>query len=136
MNKRYQTLIDDLLALDWPFCEAVVESVQIKKKTVKVSLTIEGDANVHALADAAGETVLVVVGYSLGKPGAGDSQAELFVPGQADDGENPQAAPAPAFNPKTDMPPDDDLTDYGKPIADEEDEDGIFNETPDKPPWS
>ncbi len=135
MSDRYQTLVDDLIALDWPFCEAVVESVQIKAKTTKITLVVEGDSSLHALADAAGGTVLLVVDNRLGKPADGDvRQNDLFVPGQEAAGEKPQAAPSAAFNPETDMPPDDDPAQYGNPI--EDDDDGIFDEVPGKPPFA
>ena len=133
-NNTYQDLVDYLLDKAWPICEDKVEAVQIKAKATKITLIVEGDPDLHALADAAGGTVLLVVDNRLGKPGAGDAQAQLFVPGQADDGENPQTAPAPAFNPERDLPPDDDLTSYENPISDEDD-DGIFDEHPDKPPF-
>ncbi len=133
-NGDYQALVDYLHGNGWPICEAQVEAVQIKAKATKITLLVEGDPDLHALADAAGGTVLLVVYTPLGKPGAGDEQADLFVAGQEDRSEKPSVAPAPAFNPSTDLPPDDDLTRYENPIADEE-ENGIFNETPDKPPW-
>jgi|GEM_PF-5736405 len=130
----YQALVDYLNAGAWPICEAKVEAVQIKAKATKITLVVEGDPDLHALADAAGGTVLLVVDNRLGKPGAGDEQADLFVAGQEDAPEKPSVAPAPAFNPNTDMPPDDDLAGYKNPIGDEDD-DGIFDEHPDKPPF-
>ncbi len=130
----YQSLVDYLHGKGWPICEAQVEAVQIKAKTTKITLLVEGDPDLHALADAAGGTVLLVVYTPLGKPGAGDEQADLFVVGQEDRSEKPPVNPAPAFDPTIELPPDDDLSRYEKPIPDEE-EDGIFDEHPNKPPW-
>jgi len=132
----YQGLVDYLNAGAWPICEAKVEAVQIKAKATKITLVVEGDPDLHALADAAGGTVLLVVDNRLGKPADGDvRQNDLFVPGQEAAGEKPQAAPPAAFNPETDMPPDDDPAQYGNPIEDDDD-DGIFDEVPGKPPFA
>ncbi|MEE9383369.1 MAG: hypothetical protein V3V08_08140 [Nannocystaceae bacterium] len=133
-ERNYQQLVDYLVASNWPICEAEVEAVQIKGKATKITLVVEGDFDLHALADAAGGTVLLVVSGPVGKPADGDvRQDDLFVPGQEADGEKPQAAPSAAFNPALDMPPDDDLSAYENPLAGEDDE-GFFEEQPNKPP--
>ncbi len=148
-ERNYQQLVDYLMASNWPICEAEVEAVQIKGKATKLTLVVEGDVDLHALADAAGGTVLLVIDTKSRKPGAGGAQTDLFqakvsahqaqidanevVPGEADGAEDPQAAPAPAFNPALDMPPDDDLSAYENPLAGEDDE-GFFEEQPNKPP--
>jgi len=135
MSNSYQDLVDYLLGSDTPIFEATVDTVAIKKNATKVTLTIEGDASLHALVDAAGGTVLVVVDTQLEKPADGNvRQDDLFVPGKEAGAEKPQAAPSAAFNPETDMPPDDDPAQYENPI--EDDDDGIFDEVPGKPPFA
>ncbi|MEE9383170.1 MAG: hypothetical protein V3V08_07135 [Nannocystaceae bacterium] len=136
MSGDYQELVEHLMGEGWPICEAKVEAVQIKAGGVKLTLVVEGEIPLHALADVAGGTVLLVVDSTqLGKTAGGDArQDDLFVSGQEESDNKPPPAPPAAFNPTTDLPPDDDLSTYENPTPDE-DEDGIFNEAPDKPPW-
>lgn len=142
-GRNYQALVDYLMVGDWPICEATVEGVTIKPNGIKVSLVIEGDpSSLHALADL-GETgggVLLVLDSHASMEQA---QTDLFqakidaVPADGipvvDSQDPPPPDPPVAFNPDLDLPPDDDLSSYQNPIAEEEDE-GFFNEKLDKPP--